>query len=107
MTEGPIGPHSGVETRSNEHNYGVLNPVCANMQRIIMRLIPFSDDQLKTPESASNSENAPHMHFTVCYCLVVCLHIHVYVCSMIYVFVCVLVCISFKSKRKYYYTWNC
>ncbi len=68
MTEGPIGPQSGAETGSNEHNYGVLNPVCANMHRIIMRLIPFSDDYLKTPESASNSEIVPHMH-TACYCI--------------------------------------
>lgn len=73
MTEGPIGPQSGAETRRNEHNYGVLNAVCANM------LIPFSDEKLKTPESASNSEIVPHMHFTVCYCIC-CVLAHSCVC---------------------------
>lgn len=44
MTKGPTGPQCGVETWSNEHNYGVLSAVCANMHRIIMRLISFSDN---------------------------------------------------------------
>lgn len=44
MTKGPTGPGFGEETWSSEHNYGVLS---ANMRRIIMSLIPFSDDWTK------------------------------------------------------------
>lgn len=65
MTEGPTGPHCGIETWSNKHNYGVLNAVCANMHWIIMRPISILWWLVKNPESASNSMNVPSMHFTV------------------------------------------
>lgn len=83
MIEGPTGPQSATETCSNEHNYGVLNAVCANMHQIIMRLIPFSHDLFKPL----------HQHLTArvfctcpCVLLYLYLHIYVYVCGPIHMF---------------------